>query len=111
MRGWRLPSPAVNRPRPVVTTGTAPTPARLYRRYREQPVLPFNAYGTMAIAREEFENNSGSSQFFWLLKARPQYPPACLALPATWPVPGSRHRSALCTRPLRPRCCLRTAEL
>ncbi|KAL4447585.1 hypothetical protein ABPG75_004804 [Micractinium tetrahymenae] len=37
-------------------------------RYREQPVLPFNAFGTMAIAREEFENNSGSSQFFWLLK-------------------------------------------
>ena len=38
------------------------------RRYREQPTLPFNAYGTMAIAREEFEANSGSSQFFWLLK-------------------------------------------
>ena len=48
-------------------------PARLpaflpARRYREQPTLPFNAYGTMAIAREEFEANSGSSQFFWLLK-------------------------------------------
>lgn len=39
-------------------------------RYRESPVLPFNAYGTMAIAREEFDSNSGSSQFFWLLKVR-----------------------------------------
>ncbi|PSC68158.1 Peptidyl-prolyl cis-trans chloroplastic [Micractinium conductrix] len=37
-------------------------------RFRESPVLPFNAYGTMAIAREEFNANSGSSQFFWLLK-------------------------------------------
>lgn len=31
-------------------------------RYNEQPVLPFNAYGTLAVARAEFENNSGSSQ-------------------------------------------------
>ena len=31
-------------------------------------MLPFNAFGTMAIAREEFDPNSGSSQFFWLLK-------------------------------------------
>ncbi|EFN59625.1 hypothetical protein CHLNCDRAFT_33486 [Chlorella variabilis] len=37
-------------------------------RFRESPVLPFNAFGTMAIAREEFDPNSGSSQFFWLLK-------------------------------------------
>lgn len=37
-------------------------------RFRESPVLPFNAFGTMAIAREEFDSNSGSSQFFWLLK-------------------------------------------
>jgi cyclophilin family peptidyl-prolyl cis-trans isomerase len=36
--------------------------------FRESPVLPFNAFGTMAIAREEFDANSGSSQFFWLLK-------------------------------------------
>lgn len=33
-------------------------------------MLPFNAFGTMAIAREEFDANSGSSQFFWLLKVR-----------------------------------------
>lgn len=37
-------------------------------RFNEQPVLPFNAYGTMALARSEFETNSGSSQIFWLLK-------------------------------------------
>lgn len=37
-------------------------------RYNEQPVLPFNAYGTLAVARAEFDNNSGSSQVFFLLK-------------------------------------------
>ena len=37
-------------------------------RFTDQPVLPFNAYGTMALARQEFEANSGSSQVFWLLK-------------------------------------------
>lgn len=37
-------------------------------RFNEQPRLPFNAFGTMALAREEFDANSGSSQFFWLLK-------------------------------------------
>ena len=37
-------------------------------RYNEQPALPFNAYGTIAMARSEFDNNSGSSQFFFLLK-------------------------------------------
>lgn len=37
-------------------------------RYNAIPALPFNAYGTMAMARSEFENNSGSSQVFWLLK-------------------------------------------
>jgi hypothetical protein len=31
-------------------------------RVNEQPVLPFNAYGTLAWARNEFENNSASSQ-------------------------------------------------
>jgi cyclophilin family peptidyl-prolyl cis-trans isomerase len=33
-----------------------------------QPNLPFNAFGTLAWARNEFENNSASSQVFWLLK-------------------------------------------
>jgi cyclophilin family peptidyl-prolyl cis-trans isomerase len=37
-------------------------------RFNDEPVLPFNAYGTMALARSEFEPNSGSSQVFWLLK-------------------------------------------
>jgi len=31
-------------------------------RVTEAPTLPFNAYGTMAWARNEFENNSASSQ-------------------------------------------------
>jgi cyclophilin family peptidyl-prolyl cis-trans isomerase len=37
-------------------------------RYNETPVLPFNAYGTLAWARSEFDNNSASSQVFFLLK-------------------------------------------
>lgn len=37
-------------------------------RFNEQPVLPFNAYGTLAWARAEFDNNSASSQVFFLLK-------------------------------------------
>jgi cyclophilin family peptidyl-prolyl cis-trans isomerase len=30
-------------------------------------VLPFSSYGAMGWAREEYEPDSGSSQFFWLL--------------------------------------------
>ena len=30
-------------------------------------VLPFQSYGTLGMARDEFEANSASSQFFWLL--------------------------------------------
>jgi len=30
-------------------------------------VLPFNAYGALGMAREEYEVDSASSQFFWLL--------------------------------------------
>lgn len=44
-------------------------------RFNDQPALPFNAYGTMALARGEFETNSGSSQFFFLLKV------GCLMIP------------------------------
>lgn len=47
-------------------------------RFTDQPVLPFNAYGTMALARGEFEANSGSSQVFWLLKARGSMRPKVL---------------------------------
>ncbi|KAG1346906.1 peptidyl-prolyl cis-trans isomerase CYP38, chloroplastic [Cocos nucifera] len=36
--------------------------------YKAQTQLPFNAFGTMAMARDEFDNNSASSQVFWLLK-------------------------------------------
>jgi len=29
--------------------------------------LPFNAYGALGMAREEYDTDSASSQFFWLL--------------------------------------------
>jgi len=35
---------------------------------RKQVVLPFNALGTLAMARQEFESNSGNSQIFFLQK-------------------------------------------
>ena len=38
------------------------------RRFNEDPQLPFNAFGTLALARQEFDANSGSSQVFFLLK-------------------------------------------
>eukprot|EP00245_Coleochaete_scutata_P004856 TRINITY_DN178_c0_g2_i1.p1 TRINITY_DN178_c0_g2~~TRINITY_DN178_c0_g2_i1.p1 ORF type:complete len:375 (+),score=92.00 TRINITY_DN178_c0_g2_i1:62-1126(+) len=37
-------------------------------RYKALTSLPFNAFGTLAMAREEFSNDSASSQIFWLLK-------------------------------------------
>lgn len=33
----------------------------------EATILPFSSYGAMGWAREEYDANSGSSQFFWLL--------------------------------------------
>jgi peptidylprolyl isomerase len=36
-------------------------------RYLDQPVLPFSAYGTVALARPNDDPNGGSSQFFFLL--------------------------------------------
>lgn len=33
----------------------------------EAMVMPFSSYGAMGWAREEYEPNTGSSQFFWLL--------------------------------------------
>lgn len=60
-------------------------------------MLPFNAFGTMAIAREEFDSNSGSSQFFWLLKVgcnclgwllRAVFRLACTALIRPWQCRG-----------------------
>ncbi|NJQ98337.1 MAG: peptidylprolyl isomerase, partial [Hydrococcus sp. CSU_1_8] len=34
-------------------------------RYLDQPVIPFNAYGAMALARPGDDPNGGSSQFFF----------------------------------------------
>lgn len=36
-------------------------------RGREATVLPFQSYGALGMARTEDNDNSGSSQFFWLL--------------------------------------------
>ncbi len=44
-------------------------------RFREQPVLPFSAYGAVAMARPEDENDGGSSQFFFFL-FQPELTPA-----------------------------------
>ncbi|NEO45521.1 MAG: peptidylprolyl isomerase [Moorea sp. SIO4A3] len=44
-------------------------------RYREQPVLPFSAYGTLAMARPAEDPNGGSSQFFFFL-FQPELTPA-----------------------------------
>jgi peptidylprolyl isomerase len=48
-------------------------------RYREQPVLPFSAYGAVAMARPESDTNGGSSQFFFFL-FEPELTPAGLNL-------------------------------
>lgn len=36
-------------------------------RYMDAPVLPFNSYGSLALARPGNDNNGGSSQFFFFL--------------------------------------------
>ena len=36
-------------------------------RYMDTPVLPFNSYGSLALARPGNDNNGGSSQFFFFL--------------------------------------------
>lgn len=48
-------------------------------RYRDEPILPFSAYGTLAMARAEAEPDSGSSQFFFFL-FEPELTPAGLNL-------------------------------
>jgi len=53
-----------------VTDDKAPTYAVTIEedgRGGQATVLHFSAYGAMGWAREEYEPNSGSSQFFWLL--------------------------------------------
>jgi len=44
-------------------------------RYRDQPVLPFSAYGAVAMARPEVDPDGGSSQFFFFL-FEPELTPA-----------------------------------
>jgi len=44
-------------------------------RYRDQPVLPFSAYGAIAMARSESDPNNASSQFFFFL-FEPELTPA-----------------------------------
>ena len=34
---------------------------------RKAAALPFNAYGALGMAREEYDVDSASSQWFWLL--------------------------------------------
>ena len=48
-------------------------------RYLDDPVLPFSAYGTVAMARPEEAPNGGSSQFFFFL-FEPELTPAGLNL-------------------------------
>lgn len=48
-------------------------------RFREQPVLPFSAFGTVAMARPEDDPDGGSSQFFFFL-FEPELTPAGLNL-------------------------------
>jgi peptidylprolyl isomerase len=43
--------------------------------YREEPVLPFSAYGALAMARPGSDPNGGSSQFFFFL-FEPELTPA-----------------------------------
>lgn len=47
--------------------------------YREDPVLPFSAYGTLGMARPDNDPNGGSSQFFFFL-FEPELTPAGLNL-------------------------------
>ncbi len=48
-------------------------------RYKDQPVLPFSAYGALAMARPGDDPNGGSSQFFFFL-FEPELTPAGLNL-------------------------------
>ncbi|KAL2651770.1 hypothetical protein R1flu_019898 [Riccia fluitans] len=57
-------------------------------RFREQTKLPFNAFGTLAMAREEFEPDSASSQIFWLLKESELTPSNANILDGTYAVFG-----------------------
>lgn len=47
--------------------------------YRESPILPFSAFGTLGMAHPDFDLNAGSSQFFFFL-FEPELTPAGLNL-------------------------------
>ncbi len=50
--------------------------------------LPFTSYGTLAMARREFEPNTGSSQFFWFLFEPDLTPAGRNLLDGSWSVFG-----------------------
>jgi len=54
----------------------------------EATVLPFSSYGAMGWAREEYEANTGSSQFFWLLFDSDLTPAGKNVLDGRYPVFG-----------------------
>lgn len=54
----------------------------------EATVLPFSSYGVMGWAREEYDANSGSSQFFWLLFDSDLTPAGKNVLDGRYPVFG-----------------------
>lgn len=54
----------------------------------EATVLPYSSYGAMGWAREEYEPNSGSSQFFWLLFDSDLTPAGKNVLDGRYPVFG-----------------------
>lgn len=51
-------------------------------------VLPFSAYGTLAMARAEFEPNTASSQFFWFLFEPDLTPAGRNLMDGSWAVFG-----------------------
>lgn len=56
--------------------------------YLEQPALPFNAYGAVALARPNEEPNGGSSQFFFFKFDRELTPPGYNVLDGRYSVFG-----------------------
>ena len=57
-------------------------------RYRDQPVLPFSAYGAVAMARPGSDPNGGSSQFFFFLFEPELTPPGLNLLDGRYSVFG-----------------------
>jgi peptidylprolyl isomerase len=57
-------------------------------RYQENPVLPFSAYGAVAMARPEIDPDGGSSQFFFFLFDRELTPPGFNLLDGRYSVFG-----------------------